>query len=146
MGTRTPKAPTTRLTPGALREHLGLCSGRTSYVIDRLANAGHVRRARDHPHGSRVVHVRDTEQGMGTVTTFFGPLDQRTQAVIDQFSPAEQDTSFRFIAGADESMNAHLIELESHAAARPSCACATRARATFALVRLHEFTAHLSHL
>ena len=104
------------LTPGALREHLGLSSGGTSYVIDRLEKAGHVRRARDHPQDSRVVHLRYTEQGMGTAMAFFGPLGQRTQAVIDQFSPAEQDIILRFITGAAESMKSHLAELEDQAA------------------------------
>jgi DNA-binding MarR family transcriptional regulator len=101
------------LTPGSLREHLGLSSGGTSYVIDRLENAGHVRRARDHPHDSRVVHLRYTEQGMGTAMAFFGPLGQRTRAVIDQFTPAEQEVILRFLTGAANSVREHLIELEN---------------------------------
>lgn len=103
------------LTPGSLREHLGLSSGGTSYVIDRLEKAGHVRRARDHPQDSRVVHLRYTDQGMRTGLAFFGPLAERTQSVIDRFSTAEQDIILRFVSGAAESMAAQVADLEGQA-------------------------------
>lgn len=47
-----------------------------------------------------------------TAMAFFGPLGARTQAVIDQFSPAEQELILRFITAAADSMNAHLAELK----------------------------------
>lgn len=99
------------LTPGRLRMHLGLSSGGTSYVIDRLEKAGHVRRARDHPSDSRVVHLRYTHQGMATGMAFFGPLGQLTEAAMDQFNPAELAVVGRFLTAAADAMHDHLASL-----------------------------------
>jgi DNA-binding MarR family transcriptional regulator len=108
------------LTPGLLRQHLGLSSGGTSYVIDRLEKAGHVRRARDDPQDNRVVHLRYTDSGMATGMAFFGPLGARTQAVIDRFSPDEQDIVRRFLDDAVASVREHLTELEQQTGPPPS--------------------------
>src|SRR5579875_1321957 len=51
----------TPLTPGRLQHHVGLSSAGTSYVIDRLEKAGHIRRVRDHPTDHRVIHLHHTE-------------------------------------------------------------------------------------
>lgn len=105
------------LTPGALRAHLGLSSGGTSYVIDRLARAGHVRRVRDDPRDNRVVHLRYTDSGMATAMAFFGPLGARTQAVIDRFTPAEQDVVLRFLDATADAVRDHMDELDADDAA-----------------------------
>lgn len=99
------------LTPGRLRTHLGLSSGGTSYVIDRLERAGHVRRVRDHPSDSRVVHLRYTDQGMATGMAFFGPLGRLTDAAMDQFDPAELAVVSRFLGAAADAMRDHLESL-----------------------------------
>jgi DNA-binding MarR family transcriptional regulator len=99
------------LTPGRLRRDLGLSSGGTSYVIDRLERAGHVRRVREHPTDNRIVHLRYTEQGMATGVAFFGPLGERTGRILEQFSEAELATIHRFITGAAESIHDHVTEL-----------------------------------
>ncbi|MFI7589653.1 MarR family winged helix-turn-helix transcriptional regulator [Spongisporangium articulatum] len=99
------------LTPGALRQHLGLSSAGTSYVIDRLERAGHVRRVREHPTDSRVVHLRYTEEGMATGVAFFGPLGDRTQDVLSGFSPQEVEVVARFLTAIADTVHEHVQEL-----------------------------------
>ncbi len=101
------------LTPGLLRQRLGLSSGGTSYVIDRLEGAGHVRRTRDNPRDNRVVHLRYTEQGMETGVAFFGPLGRRTTEVLDRFDDAELAVIHRFVIANAQTLHAHLAELET---------------------------------
>lgn len=107
------------LTPGALREVLGLSSAGTSYVIDRLARAGHVQRHRDHPTDSRVVHLRYTEQGRDVALAFFGPLGQATETVMDGFSADELRVVSRFMDAACEAMRDHLGALEASGTREP---------------------------
>jgi DNA-binding MarR family transcriptional regulator len=99
------------LTPGRLRGHLGLSSAGTSYVIDRLVESGHVRRSREHPTDHRVVHLRYTEAGQATALAFFGPLGERTEAVMDQFDDDELAVVARFMASAAAAMRRHAEDL-----------------------------------
>jgi len=102
----------TPLTAGQLRDHLGLSSGGTSLVLDRLEQAGHIERVRDHPTDNRVVHLRYTEQGMATGMAFFGPLGERTHAILDEFTAEELSVIERFVTAAAASMHDHLESLE----------------------------------
>jgi DNA-binding MarR family transcriptional regulator len=112
-GTGTP------LTPRTLRDHLGLSSAGTSYVVDRLCAAGHVERTRDHPRDNRVVHLRHTQQGRATALRFFGPLGDRTERVMDGFTAAELTVVARFLAAAADATHAHLDQLRSPAGDPP---------------------------
>lgn len=100
------------LTPSRLREHLGLSSGGTSVVIDRLERAGHVARVRDHPTDNRVVHLRKTSQGTATALEFFGPLAARTRALAETLTEAERDAVATFLDGAAAALSEHLAALE----------------------------------
>jgi DNA-binding MarR family transcriptional regulator len=94
----------TPLTAGQLREHLGLSSGGASLVIDRLQEAGHIRRARDHPTDNRVVHLRYTDQGMATALAFFGSLGDRANSILNQFSHDELKIIHKFTSAMADSM------------------------------------------
>ena len=100
------------LTAGQLRDRLGLSAGGASLVIDRLQAAGHIRRTRDHPADNRVVHLRYTDQGMATGLAFFGPLGERTYAVLDQFTGEQADVILRFLNAAADSLHEHVGRLE----------------------------------
>ena len=100
------------LTAGQLREHLGLSSGGTSLVIDRLEQAGHIRRARDHPADNRVVHLRYTDQGMATGLAFFGSLGDRANAILDQFTGDELLVIQRFITAMADSVRQQAQDAE----------------------------------
>jgi DNA-binding MarR family transcriptional regulator len=102
----------TPLTAGQLRAQLGLSSGGTSLVIDRLERAGHIRRVRDHPADNRVVHLRYTDQGRATGLAFFGALGERANAVLDQFSDDELAVIERFIAAMADSVHEHVAEFD----------------------------------
>ena len=100
------------LTAGQLRAQLGLSSGGTSLVIDRLERAGHIRRVRDNPADNRVVHLRYTDQGRATGLAFFGTLGERANAVLDQFSSAELTVIERFITAMASSVHEHVAEFD----------------------------------
>ncbi|HWS33957.1 MAG TPA: MarR family transcriptional regulator, partial [Actinoplanes sp.] len=51
------------LTPGRLGENIGLTSGATTALIDRLERGGHLRRSRESA-DRRVVHLRYADAGM----------------------------------------------------------------------------------
>ncbi|BCJ48926.1 transcriptional regulator [Actinoplanes sp. NBRC 14428] len=94
------------LTPGRLGEEIGLSSGATTAVIDRLERSGHLRRTRESA-DRRVVHLRYGEPGMALAAAFFGPLGKRTDAVMAGFSDAELATVHRFLAGMSEALTAY---------------------------------------
>jgi DNA-binding MarR family transcriptional regulator len=102
----------TPLTAGKLREQLNLSSGGASLVIDRLEQAGHIRRARDHPTDNRVVHLRYTDQGRATGLAFFGSLGDRAHAILDGFTDDELQVIARFITAMADSAHQHVQELE----------------------------------
>ena len=100
------------LTAGQLRHHLGLSSGGTSLVIDRLQAAGHIRRVRDHPTDHRVVHLYYTDQGRATGLAFFGSLGVRTNALLDQFSDDDLQIIRRFLTSAADTLHEQIDRLE----------------------------------
>jgi DNA-binding MarR family transcriptional regulator len=95
----------TPLTAGQLRTHLGLSSGGTSLVIDRLEAVGHIRRARDHPSDNRVVHLRYTDRGRATGMAFFGSLGGRANTILDGFSHDDLETILRFIGAMADAVH-----------------------------------------
>ena len=86
------------LTPGRLGETLGLSSGATTAVIDRLEREGHLRRTRESA-DRRVVHLRYGEPGMQLAAAFFRPLGVRSHTVMDGFATEELETVRRFLTG-----------------------------------------------
>ncbi|PWJ53776.1 DNA-binding transcriptional regulator, MarR family [Quadrisphaera granulorum] len=91
------------LTAGRLAGALNLSSAATTSVVDRLERAGHVQRERDDIDRRRV-HLRITREAMGVAGAFFGPLGQRTDAVMAQFSEAELSAVHRFLVGFSQAM------------------------------------------
>ncbi|WP_069463352.1 MarR family winged helix-turn-helix transcriptional regulator, partial [Actinacidiphila rubida] len=105
------------LTPRTLRQRLGLSAGGTSYVIDRLEAAGHVRRVRDDPGDQRVVSLRHTDRARAVAGAFFAPLSTQTRDALESCSAAELRTALRVITAVTESLEAHLAELDPPGAA-----------------------------
>lgn len=100
------------LTPGRLGEELGLSSGATTAVIDRLERAGHLRRSRESA-DRRVVHLRYGEPGMDLAKGFFGPLGERLDGVMTGFDNAELATVVRFLAGMEAALAEHVEDVRS---------------------------------
>ena len=91
------------LTAGRLAGALGLSSAATTSVVDRLERAGHVQRERDDVDRRRV-HLRITSGAMAVAGAFFGPLGQRTDAVMAGFTTHELAAVHRFLEGFSEAM------------------------------------------
>ncbi|UQU61402.1 MarR family transcriptional regulator [Couchioplanes caeruleus] len=100
------------LTPGRLGEALGLSSGATTAVIDRLERSGHLRRTRESA-DRRVVHLRYGAPGMALAMQFFRPLGERTDVVMADFDDAELATVHRFLAGMTQALSDHHRDVRS---------------------------------
>lgn len=96
------------LTPGRLGRHLGLSSGATTAVIDRLERAEHVHRARDGHDRRRVtLHHGDAASGLGR--DFFGPLGAKMDVMLAGYTPAELTSVARFLADTNAMMREHRL-------------------------------------
>jgi DNA-binding MarR family transcriptional regulator len=94
------------LTPGRLGARLGLSSGATTAVVDRLERLGHVLRTREDSDRRRVtLRYGDTAAAVGR--QFFGPLGDRMDAMLAGFSDAELDVVLRFLAVTTEMLGRH---------------------------------------
>lgn len=101
----------TPATPSLLRTRLGLTSGAVTGVVDRLVRSGHVRREAD-PDDRRVVRLRHDESGLTLARRFFGPLADRTHAVLDDHSIAELRLVESFLARVSAAMADYRAELD----------------------------------
>ncbi len=69
------------LTPGDLGERLGISSGATTAVVDRLERAGHVRRVRDDRDRRRLTLHR-AESATALLSAFCEPLDTAMDEIV----------------------------------------------------------------
>ncbi|MFG2298571.1 MarR family winged helix-turn-helix transcriptional regulator [Streptomyces sp. NPDC048603] len=93
------------LTPGRLREHLGLTSGAVTACLDRLEKAGHIRRSRDTA-DRRVVHVHYEAGARAAARRHFLPLAEATSRATDRFDEQELATALRFLTTLNEELAA----------------------------------------
>ncbi|MBG6179567.1 MarR family winged helix-turn-helix transcriptional regulator [Arthrobacter sp. CAN_A1] len=77
------------VTPGMLRSELHLSSPATTALVDRLNNAGHVKRTRSDV-DRRQVHLEMTDKAMETGGKLFAPLAQHISGALKNFSTEEQ--------------------------------------------------------
>jgi DNA-binding MarR family transcriptional regulator len=94
------------LTPGELREEVGLSSGATTSLIDRLESSGHLRRVRDDPDRRRV-RLHYDPSGLMLAQDFFGPLGERSARVMDCFTTEELETVARFLRAMNDTLARH---------------------------------------
>ena len=87
------------LTPGELAESLGISSGATTAVVDRLERAGHVRRVRD-DHDRRRLTLHRGDSATALLRTFSEPLDAAMDAIVVGYSGGELDVVQRFLGDA----------------------------------------------
>ncbi|MEU8710032.1 helix-turn-helix domain-containing protein [Streptomyces sp. NPDC048565] len=96
------------LTPGRLREHLGLTSGAVTACLDRLERAGHIRRARESA-DRRVVHLYYEPGAKAAARSFFMPLAEAAAGARAAAAPQELEAARRFIAR----MNGELARMQA---------------------------------
>jgi DNA-binding MarR family transcriptional regulator len=87
------------LTPGELGQRLGISSGATTAVVDRLEHAGHVRRVRDERDRRRLTLHR-AESATMLLRIFSEPLDAAMDAIVVGYSDGELDVVQRFLGDA----------------------------------------------
>ncbi len=80
------------ITAGELAAKLGLGASAATSLIDRLENAGHVRRKRD-PADRRRVTVTMEDTAMAMAVAFFQPLGVRMAAKVAERSTADLQTA-----------------------------------------------------
>lgn len=94
------------LTPTGLQRVLGLSSGATTSVIDRLEAAGHSRRERDTTDRRRVI-LRYDEGAREVGQRYFVPLAREISEILDGLSDEEAATVHQFLAGVIEVYAGH---------------------------------------
>ncbi len=102
-------------TPGVLRHALNLTSGAVTGAIDRLVRSGHVRRERD-PRDRRQVRLHYAESGLALGLEFFGPLAERTDAIMNRLEPEQLEAVEAFMHEIVGAMTAYRQGLQE----RPS--------------------------
>lgn len=98
------------LTAGALGGELGLTSGATTFLMNRLEGAGFVERTRD-ANDQRKVHLRLSAAGRDLAETIYPPILRLSDAVMDEFTPAELATVRHFLAAATTAMASYRASL-----------------------------------
>jgi len=94
------------LTPGELGQCLGISSGATTAVLDRLERAGHVRRVRDDRDRRRLTLHR-AESATALLHTFSEPLDAAMDAIVVGYSGGELAVVQRFLDDAIGQVSEH---------------------------------------
>lgn len=91
------------MTPGRLRQHLGLTSGAVTACVDRLEQAGHIRRVRESA-DRRVVHLHYAPDARAAARSYFRPLAEATEAARSRFSEAELAVVLRFLTAMNDEL------------------------------------------
>ena len=94
------------LTPGVLSARLGLSTGATTALVDRLERAGHVRRGRESADRRRIT-LQQSGDAAGIGAAFFGPLGSRMDALLADFDDAELDAVARFLVAMTDLVPEH---------------------------------------
>jgi DNA-binding MarR family transcriptional regulator len=103
-----------RMTAGELARATGLTTASITGVLDRLEEAGFVRRERD-PHDRRRVIVRlDAARGLRDVAPVFAPVVAAWRAVAAQYTDDELRLILGFQNQLEQIMRDRLIELRGN--------------------------------
>ncbi|GAB2594480.1 transcriptional regulator [Paractinoplanes abujensis] len=76
------------LTPARLAERIGLTTGATSILLNRLEDAGHIVRTRENS-DRRIVTLHSTPDIRADADDYYEPLAHRLDAALHDHSPAE---------------------------------------------------------
>lgn len=76
------------LTPARLAEKIALTTGATSTLLNRLEDAGHIARTREHS-DRRVVTLHSTASIHQSADAFFAPLNGELKALTDSYSAVD---------------------------------------------------------
>lgn len=101
------------LSPARLGDRIGLSSGATTSLLNRLEHAGHVMRSRESA-DRRVVTLRSSPNVHARADEFFAPLAQHLDATMSRYSP-ELLTGFEeLLIDLRTTMGDHLRRAANH--------------------------------
>jgi DNA-binding MarR family transcriptional regulator len=100
-----------QLTAGELARATGLTTASITGVVDRLEQAGFVRRERDAQDRRRVVIHLDAERALSTIAPVFGPMLGAMQRLADQYTDDELRLIVEFYAQLRGILRDHLARL-----------------------------------
>ena len=100
------------ITAGDLAKQSGLTTGAVTAVLDRLEEAGYVRRTRDTADRRRVM-IEITDDARDRAMEFYGPLAQATMKNMDGFTLAQLTVMRDFMRQGREIQEAQLARLRS---------------------------------
>jgi DNA-binding MarR family transcriptional regulator len=83
-------------TPTVLATRLGLTTGATTKVLDRLERGGYARRAAD-PADRRRVTVTATAEGLAKLAVPYTPIGEAFARVFDDYTDEELSTVLKFM-------------------------------------------------
>ncbi|MBQ0865480.1 MULTISPECIES: MarR family winged helix-turn-helix transcriptional regulator [unclassified Streptomyces] len=101
------------LSPARLSERIGLSSGATTALLNRLEKAGHVVRRREHT-DRRIVTLRSSPEVRPQAIKFFGSYSERLAAEISRYPPEQLRQFQEFVTHLSGTMNS-LLAHEYHA-------------------------------
>jgi MarR family transcriptional regulator, organic hydroperoxide resistance regulator len=99
------------LTPARLAERIGLTTGATSILLNRLEKAGHVVRTREHS-DRRVVTLRSTPGIHAAATEFYEPLSRLLGTVLGDYSAADLERTDSVVSRLRSTMHTYMSELD----------------------------------
>jgi DNA-binding MarR family transcriptional regulator len=89
------------MTSSDLSQRMGLSGSAITYLVDRLIDAGHIRRD-DDPADRRKVVLRNDESGLETARSFFSPLNAHTRVALAELPDTDLTAAHRvFVAVID---------------------------------------------
>jgi DNA-binding MarR family transcriptional regulator len=89
-------------TPGALARHVGLTTGASSRLVERLTRAGLVTRDADRTDRRRVI-VTARAEALEEVSTHYTPLNRRLREHLERFADDELRKVLAFVEEAEAS-------------------------------------------
>ena len=101
-----------RVTAGRLAEVTGLTTGAITGVVDRLENAGFVRRERDET-DRRKVFIVVVPETTAKIAQFYVPMQQAMHKLWSSYSDAELKLLLRFMTQGYTTMLAAIEELKA---------------------------------
>ncbi|HTZ94463.1 MAG TPA: MarR family transcriptional regulator [Streptosporangiaceae bacterium] len=100
-----------QLTAGELAKATGLTTASITGVVDRLEQAGFVRRERDAQDRRRVVIHLEAQRVLGIVAPVFGPMMGAWQRLADQYNDDELRLIVEFYGQLENIIRDHLARL-----------------------------------
>jgi DNA-binding MarR family transcriptional regulator len=99
-----------RLTAGDLRRQMGLSGAAITYLVERMADTGHLRRETD-PADRRKVILRYADHGMTVARAFFAKLAEHNHHSLADLSDDDLEIAHRTFVALAEAMRAFRAEL-----------------------------------